>query len=338
MGSETQLIQQFIDATNAELLNHERRLQKLEAIVSTPVLAPLPTPSPSTAKLLFASGFEGSVSLPPPTDFFGTGAWQDIVGSDGLNGFAWPPNIWGGSPTRFQMLVGTVVDQMTLPSYMGNAVVPIVGHRGVPTKALDSWINPAAVWTGSAPQNPLQMQPKSEAGDLYISYWLMFQPDLLAKMTPQNWRTFFEWKTAGDYRVIVEVVSWDNGCGGVKPNGPMLWQVRGDNEANGGLPYQEFWKVQDCSIPVPAGQWFKFEVFWHRSSGPDARVWAAVNGHVICDHAGPNRGVNNAPINRIMLSQLYSPVPYPIYQWIDDIEIWDGFPPATGNNPPYGSH
>ena len=35
---------------------------------------------------------------------------------------------------------------------------------------------------------------------MYISFWLKLQPDLLEKMTPQNWRTIFEWKTGGDYR------------------------------------------------------------------------------------------------------------------------------------------
>jgi hypothetical protein len=40
-------------------------------------------------------------------------------------------------------------------------------------------------------------------------------------------------------------------------------------------------------------------------------------------------GVNKAPINRIMVSQLYTSTAYPIYQWIDDVEIWDGFPPGA---------
>jgi hypothetical protein len=52
----------------------------------------------------------------------------------------------------------------------------------------------------------------------------------------------------------------------------------------------------------------------------------AGNGQVIFDHYGPNRGVNNAPINRIMMPNLYSSAPYPIYQWVDDVQIWDGFP------------
>jgi hypothetical protein len=120
--------------------------------------------------------------------------------------------------------------------------------------------------------------------------------------------------------------------------GPLFWQIKGDNEANGGLPYQEFWRVDNCAFAVPVDQWFKFEVFWHRSSGADGRAWVAFNGQVIADHYGPLMGVNNASINRIMPGLLYSQTPYPIYQWVDDLEIWDGFPPVFGNNPPYAPH
>jgi hypothetical protein len=78
----------------------------------------------------------------------------------------------------------------------------------------------------------------------------------------------------------------------------------------------------------------KFEVFWHRSTGPDGRVWMAVNGQVIVDMPGPNK--IRAPINRIA-PNLYTGTAFPVYQWMDDLEIWDGFPPV-GNNPPYAPH
>jgi len=71
----------------------------------------------------------------------------------------------------------------------------------------------------------------------------------------------------------------------------------------------------------------KFEVFWHRSSAADGRVWMAVNGQVIVDHYGSNMGPNNAPINRIFMPNLYGSTAFPIYQWIDDLQIWDSFPP-----------
>jgi hypothetical protein len=38
-----------------------------------------------------------------------------------------------------------------------------------------------------------------------------------------------------------------------------------------------------------------------------------------------------------MMPNLYTGGVYPAYHWIDDIEIWNGFPPV-GNNPPYAPH
>jgi len=160
---------------------------------------------------------------------------------------------------------------------------------------------------------------------MYIRYWLKLQPNfqtLMSNGSGWNWRVVFEFKTAGDYRVIAQIQPDPGGYNGGRP----WWRVLGDNNANGGLAYQSFWDLQNTTVPVPIDQWFKVEVFWHRSSGSDGRVWMAINGQTIADHLGPNKGVNNKPINRIMVHQVYSSSPYPIYQWVDDLEIWDGFP------------
>jgi hypothetical protein len=276
-------------------------------------------------KLLFRSGFEGSTALSAPSDCYGTGCWQNIVGMDTSTGFAWPPNVWGGGRTRFQLLADARVDAATIDHYMINKIPTVTGHDGKPTRALYSEIKKSGCCGthpqgGRPTQNPFLLQPVGETSDLYIRYWLKFQPDLAQKMTDPNWRSVFEWKTAGDYRVIAQVVTW---------GGPALsWQIVGDNEANGGLPYQRFWEVYSPAA-VPIDEWLKFEVFWHRSRGRDGRVWMAVNGRVIVDRYGPNMGINNAPINRIMVSLLYSSSSYPIYQWVDDVQIWDGFPPDS---------
>jgi hypothetical protein len=265
---------------------------------------------------------------------FGTGAWQGLVGADNTTGFTWPMNVWGGT-TKFQMITGVPVDATSIGNYMANRIDTVTGRKGTPTRALYSEVRQRPV---SFTQNVFVLQPPSEQGDMYISYWIKLQPDLVQNMTPQTWKAFFEWKTAGDYRMVAYIASWGDGCGGNKPNGPLYWQVQGDTNANGGLPFQVFWREDNCSKAVPVDQWFKVEGFWHRSSGADGRVWIAINGQVIADRYGPNTGVNNAPINRIFISLAYSDGALPQYQWIDDLEIWDGFPPATGNNPPYAPH
>ena len=283
----------------------------------------------SSAKLLFSSSFEGATALNLPAN-----CWQTTVGADSTTGFTWPANIWGGS-ISFQLIPGQVISCASVGNYMANRIVTVTGHAGNQTQALYSEITQRG---DNSTQNVFLLQPASEQGDLYVAYWLKYQADLLAKMTPQTWRSLFEWKTAGDYRVGIYVASWGDGCGGIKPLGPLFWQIQADNNANGGLPFQSFWRVDNCAVAVPVDQWFKFEVFWHRSAGTDGRVWVAVNGQVLADHRGPNMGVNNAAINRIFNSLVYSDSSYPIYQWTDDLEIWDGFPPVTGNNPPYAPH
>jgi hypothetical protein len=280
---------------------------------------------PGSAKLLFSSGFEGSTALSVPSDCYGTGCWQNIVGTDNSTGFTWPPRIWGGGRARFQLLADASVNAATVDQYMVNRIQTVTGHDGKPTRALYSEIKRSGCCGtnsqgGRPTQNPLTLQPIGETSDLYIRYRLKYQPDLAQILVPPNWRVVFEFKTAGDYRVIAQIVTWGIGA-------PLSWHIIGDNEANGGLRYQRFWESYNTMVPVPIGEWFNFEVFWHRSDGSDGRVWMAVNGRVIVDRYGPNMGINKAPINRIMMPNLYSGSAYPIYQWLDDLQIWDGFPP-----------
>lgn len=296
------------------------------------------------ANLLFRSGFEANVTAEPvvPTNCWGSGCWQVIDGIDTSSGFAWPPAVWGGRG-YVQLLADIQVDAATIGRYLFDQIMTVTGHKGSPTRVLYAQATQSGCCGGDpqgwgATSSNLVIFPAAEAGDMYLSYWLKLQPDLWQQLTPQNWRFVFSWKTAGDYRTILNVASWGNSDGNVAP----YWQVIGDNNANGGLPYEEFWHVDNKTVPVPIGKWFKLEVFWHRSSGADGRIWMAVDGQVICDHLGPNMGVDNDPINRIFVSGIYGGGPYPMYQWLDDLQIWDGFPAAASGDawydPPYAPH
>jgi hypothetical protein len=313
------------------------------------------TPPPtSSAHQLFSSGFEGPITLVPPINCWGTGCWQDITGLDSLTQFSWPINVWGRGG-KFLLLTDPVsITPATLSNYALNRVDSVTGHRGDQTHALYQQISQNANGTapmGTSPeQNEFQLLPLTENGDLYISYWIKLQPDLVAKMNNLpagpgiggggTWRAFFALKTGGqtswgdpadngDYRIEVYVMTY----GGGQP----YWTILGDNNAGGGAPLLNNWSIENRSVPVPVGQWFKFEIFWHRSSATDGRVFMAVNGQVIADRHGANMGAWNMPINRIMAPMVYSGSAMPIYQWVDDLEVWDGFPPA-GNNPPYAAH
>ena len=309
-------------------------------------------PAPTRAQRLFASGFEGATAIVPPNqaNFWGAGGWTDITGTDATTGFTWPPNIWGGGGGRFLLLTDPlVVSAADIGSYMFNQIQTVAGPKGNQTQALYQQISRNVNGTepmGTSPTtNLFSVNPTGETSDLYVSYWIKFQPDLVEKMNNLpagpgivdggTWRAFFAFKTGGqkavagplndpmnngDYRVEVYVMTYGGGT--------PYWQVLADNNAGGGAPLVNSWVVRNRAVPVPVGEWFKFEIFWHRSNGADGRVWAAVNGNVICNHYGPNMGAWNLPINRISMPTVYTGSRMPVYQWIDDLEIWNGFPPA----------
>jgi hypothetical protein len=324
------------------------------AQTTTPTVTPTPTVTattitttsrastrPTPPNLLFWSGFEGGLALATPKNCYSNGCFQTLSGKDSVTGFSWPITTVANSSNQFQLLVnGPTPDPSTVGNWMSNRLQTVPGHKGGSTQALYSEIfqsgccgtNPQG---GAATQDTFHVYPREEPGDIYFSKWIKLQPDLASNLAQGDpWRMVFEWKTAGDFRVLLEIVAW----GGQTP----FWYVSWDNDANGGLPYQQFYRSENHSVPVPMGDWFKLEVFWHRSSGTDGRAWFAINGKVIDDHFGQTIGVNKAPINRIMINQVYSGAPYPIYQWIDDVQIWQGFPTVQSTDPwydpPYAPH
>lgn len=328
--------------------------------ISRKCAIPGPSTPTGTPALLFSSGFEaGTRVLPVQADqCWDRGCWQSIEGTDVVaakytSRATWPPDIWQGI-AKFQLLADMPVTADSIGKSMTNAIRITTGPRGRRTRALHSVIvrgpNGRDSIGRAATQNSLQLLPTAETGDLYISFWMRFQPDLLRLMRNLppgpgvdgggTWRAFFEWKTGspgkddGDYRVAAHVLTYGTET--------AYWSVSGDNVAGGGYLPVNAWRVEAREGPaVPAGRWFKFETFWHRSSGDDGRVWMAVDGRVIADHRGPNTGAACLGINRILWN-LYSGSRLPISQWLDDLQIWDGFPAAETDDPwydpPYAPH
>jgi len=287
-------------------------------------------PATKPASLLFWSGFESGVSVGAPRDCYSAGCWQDLLGTDSTTGFSWPPKIGGGGGS-YQVRSAIASTPTTITDYIVNDIQTTTGHTGAQTRVARTVIKKTGC-SGTAAQdgancsaqNPYMLQPAKEPGDLYVSYWRKIDPTLLQKLI-NSWHVVFEWKTSGDYRVIAQIVTY---------SGSPQWEIRGDNFANGGLPTQVFWR-SNPTARVPIGEWFKFEVFWHRSAGSDGRVWMAVNGQTLIDRRGSNIGVRNNPIDRIFLMQLYSGASYPLTQWTDDMQIWSSFPTAKPGDPWY---
>ncbi len=325
--------QQFVD------------VNQIRVVASGPIIPP--------STLLFWSGFEGISFGPIQNSCTSSSCVQDLIGTDSTTGFAWPPQIPGGGNSLFKLRAGNNVNPTpaTIGSYQFNEIQTVTGRTGAPTRAQFSQINKNCFGNTNSgqqdcsSQDTYMVQPASEPSpDLYISYWRKVQPDLATKMAnePEKMHVVFEWKTGvnqvGDKRVIAEIVGWDAGQA-------PYFQIRLDNVANNpNLQQHEDWRCPNFGLTVcgapkvrvpPLDQWFKFEVFWHRSTGSDGRIWMAVNGVKIVDNHGPNVGVNNNPIDRIMFLQLYSGLNYPLYQWTDDVQIWSTFPSAAPGDPWY---
>lgn len=309
------------------------------------------------ATMIFWSGFDG-ISLSPivsDSQCDQTNCNQDLVGTDSVTGFAWPPQGPALSNSRFKLRAGggsqvnffTNPKPGTIANWIVNRIETVTGRTGGSTQAQYSEIKQNCFGHTGSGQEDCSTQdtyqgggtPAEDTNELYISFWRKVQPDLAEKMAsePEKMHVVFEWKTTGDKRVIAEIVGWDAGQ-------PPYFQIRLDNVANGGLTQHEDWRCPNFGLTVcgapkvrvpPLDQWFKFEVYWRRGTGSDGRIWMAVNGVKIVDNHGPNYGVNNNPIDRIMFLQLYSGLNYPLYQWTDDVQIWSTFPSAAPGDPWY---
>ena len=296
----------------------------LFVILSLSLLSSQIADAETNSKLLFKSGFGKGVSLETPWND-GGGCWeQEIKGKEASSQFSWPARIWGATG-HFQVLVDS---SLKSDEYIKNSLVTIKSHDGTVKQVLHQKIFKRDTgWT----QDPLMFSDDegkiSEKGDLYVKYWLKFPANIVKYLgdgsgEDDGWCTFFEWKTAGDYRIAAYVYT------DPESNSIPYWYVHGDNVAKDNFgKYREYWSEENHTIPVPEDRWFKVEFFWHRSTKADGRFWWSIDNNVIVDHYGPNK--KSKPINRIMLFTLYA-AKYPFEQWVDDVEIRDGFP----NMPP----
>jgi hypothetical protein len=308
------------------------------AEVSVAVKNEITSPPASGTKpssLLFWSGFEGTSAPGPVVDCYGNGCFQEIIGSDSWTGYTWGPKVNNGT-ARYQMLAnsGSNPGPTGIGKYMWNEVQTVTGPKGTPTKVMYSHIaQSGCCGTGSqgggSTQLPYHIHPGSDVKEMYISQWVKLQPDLSQKMGANNWRTLWETKTTdSDHRLNLYI--------NTDASGKPYWMARADTYVP---THKDYWRVYNSTVPVPVGQWFKLETYFKRSSGSDGRVWMAANGQVIVDKFGSTMGPNNSPINRIMVNQLYSGSTYPIYQWVDNVQVWSTFPTVSSSDgwydPPY---
>ncbi len=264
-----------------------------------------PNEIPTKPKLLFKSGFEDGVYLEEPNDDTPIGRYQLIKGTDSETGFSWPINVLGANTGGLHF-----VDDDNFQG-IENEIQSVIGHNGDSTKALYN-IEHYEVDITQCPYEILDITEGTK--DLYIKYWIKL--DSASLFQSDMYRTFFEWKTK-DYGEnkgfrLISYIYTDN-------DGIPYWHWQGDKD-----PEHSIWEIDNRTVPIPINKWFLTEFYWHWSEGNDGRALWKINGQIIGDHYGPTTR-NSKPIDFIMLTQIYGDA-NPKYQWIDDIEIWNGIP------------
>jgi hypothetical protein len=310
----------------------------------------------SVVNLFFRTSFSGAQLGDPRGSNGGdtctTTCWQDVTGQDTVYpDQQWPFRIYG-MEGQFQLLAdANPLSSSTVGQYLHNEIQTVIGHAGTSTAALYQHVAQRGNDDGGATQDPLIFRWLGSAasqpaqGDFYVRFWIKLQPEFPANLV-DGWRMFFQWKDGSDYRLSLNMITSESRTHDNIP----IWNLVADNQATQQTKVIYFNLFRPTTVPseIPTG-WFKFEFFQRRNPADlnDFRAWVAINGVTIFNVTEPDDGGitgngqytgDYTKISRIMLPQLYwgtwpeGDVDVPVYQWVDDIEVWDGFPPSASSH------
>ena len=153
--------------------------------------------------------------------------------------------------------------------------------RGVSCKALVLWTAAPNITLkpngyGRQLWRELQRATTADLSRLTIQQDMRL-PDLTTLLSTSHKKlTVFDVKTEGDMRYLVTFIKADSTDAAkyVVPVGTIGWEIICDNNANGGLSFEEFFRITlypgcaalNFDIPVPLHEWFGFRVYWKRSA------------------------------------------------------------------------
>lgn len=250
--------------------------------------------------LLFKSGFEG-ISLSDPQE-----GYQYLKGTDTESGYTWPLFILGSDFSGIHRVNDDNGKAIT------NRLDKVEGAKGAVTTALYQEVG----YDVQVTQTPLQINNiKENPRELYMRYWM--KTDNTSLKGRDTWRAIWEYKTKKyaahneGFRMIA-FMAMDN-------DGRPYWLFQGDTS-----PQNPVWQVENYHLPLIQGEWFEVEFHLKWSAGPDGYASMRVNSNLIGEHYGPTTH-NADAMDFIMLTQVYGNS-HPMYQWVDDIEVWDGLP------------
>lgn len=282
----------------------------------------------------------------PDANCVGT-CYVKISGVDS-SGFQWPVRLWVGANDEGGLLqyisqsnTGHVTD------YAGAQIETQIGHGGSNTHVLHQWLIKKG---DKQPQIPYAIRPTntfSQQHDLYMRFWLKYPYPFSTDASDNDyWQMPWQFVTdgtfgGGDARALrvslfaTRSPTYNKENCNIAAGSPLHWHwvIQGDQD-----PDHVLWQRCNKDSEVPMGRWFKVEIFFHRATSNNGagRVWVAIDGEKIFEdtvnktnsHGNPEGGMYAAgsPIVRINLPQMYGGDEWPREQFVDDVEIWNGFP------------
>ena len=297
----------------------------------------------SAQTLLFKSGFEDTVKLSDPVAV--SGQWyQYFIGQDLSSGYNWPQDL----PTN-DTLDGywtfKVPDTEVLDSFARVAIDTVIGHDGNTTRAAYMELRD---YDGSNFGNTMaghvrceyRLNVDSTRKQYYMKYWMKVQDNMYTDIMPygsNRWRIIMEWFETGDghsdYRWSLK-----NRCGLFATDSTSSFVSLANQYQM--TPFGGF--ITDTALNqlklLPVNDWFKVETFWRQALDSTGHIWIAIDGDTLIDYKG--RNMNDSFPSRMsnwQIMKLYTDTVSMdqglVYQWIDDVEIWDTVPGTLGIDP-----
>jgi len=285
--------------------------------------------------------------------------YANITGDD-QSGYSWPIRMWGDGDreegddddgAKLQYISRSTTGEVTdfvgaaIETRPGRVNMNPDGSGGNNTHVIHQWQIADA---NARPQVPYIIRPRisfTEQHDLYMRFWLKY-PDGLTGW----WQMPWQFKTSDHHStdpdetrdsLRVSLLATPNAtyhwraCPGATA-GKWHWLIEAD-PGTVNVPGDVKWQQCNPTAEVPFGRWFKVEVFFHRATSATGtgRVWVAIDSNEILDYTVQGNAQENgmyamgSHINRIMLPQMYGGDVFPRDQYVDDLEIWDGFPASA---------
>jgi hypothetical protein len=282
-------------------------------VVVAQAACPPPEPAPPPEQgLIFRSSFGPGVELGEPVAVGGGAAdqWgQYISGADA--GYEWTslPSRPGLQPAF---------------AYLFPPSAPFPGY--VSTRLVDGHLRMELIrqhaGTREGTRNEFGIHPPDSFTQARVKLRLFLQPDLndVLSQTENRFRQLAEWRESGnDFRFVFNVRR--------APTGELFWWSWSQFGGGGNAPWG--WECK-YRARVPLGEWFDLEMFW-RTDPVAGRFWAAANGVTVADVTGRTK-LNSGlyvwwPFKVYLGEDLKTYTGPPIWQLVDDVEIWTD-PPA----------